>query len=180
MTPEELARAEAKKIAEFHFPRSKHAQRALENDVFIALRKGIETAFSAGLAMGLKQSGSELVVEVDGKNVVEESCVCCGDVLLPGPPPLCEKCFDSYTDYGVDGAYCDTHAPAEEPPAIVDVATKVMDAHDVTFQKLAESEVHVAVDAAALRTDVPERREPNLRREPVKRFDDARGYVPRR
>jgi hypothetical protein len=65
MSPEEQAREDARKLAEFHFPRSRHAREALESDVFLLLAKHIKKAFADGLQTGLGQSGTELYVELD-------------------------------------------------------------------------------------------------------------------
>lgn len=177
MTPEELARAEARRIASFHFPRSRHNAAALENDVFVALQKGIEAAFAAGLEMGTRQAGGRLVVEVDGKDAEElerlrrNTCACCGVGLLPGPPPLCEDCAGSYTDYGVDGAFRARH----EPPEL-----NVNGYVEALVEETLPSSVLAAVPLAADAAEEPKHLEANVRRKAVQRVDDPRGYVPRR
>lgn len=44
----------------------------------------------------------------------QDVCRCCSVSLQPDPrPALCEDCVDSFTDYGVDGAHCHRHDPAD-------------------------------------------------------------------
>ena len=40
----------------------------------------------------------------------EAHCVCC-KVVVEEMPTLCSDCFPSFTDHGVDGAWCDRHEP---------------------------------------------------------------------
>lgn len=49
MSPEEACRFEAKRIAEYWFPRSRVQRQALENDVYLAMERAVRAGFSAGL-----------------------------------------------------------------------------------------------------------------------------------
>ena len=58
LSPEEVCRREAQRIASFYYPRNRVSRLALENDVFIALQRSVEAAFRAGLERAPESSAA--------------------------------------------------------------------------------------------------------------------------
>ena len=73
LSPDDVCRTEARRIAEFYYPRHKVNRLALENDIFLALARAVEASFVAGLERAPESTAAVRFARASGREPAVEA-----------------------------------------------------------------------------------------------------------